>query len=122
VDALQLFHNYKSVIKSLVATCIYYGFDGKHNTFPDDNFHLSSTFIGYLLNFECNIPPSYCNLLIRFVKELTISLREAAFSIAPLVIWYDSIDITDGSLKYQLELNEFNEPFFKICDGSCYVW
>ena len=39
------------------------------------------------------------------------------------VIWYDSV-ITNGQLKWQNALNQFNEPFFNVCDGIFlnYTW
>ncbi|MCI29502.1 cytosolic endo-beta-N-acetylglucosaminidase-like, partial [Trifolium medium] len=40
-----------------------------------------------------------------------------------LVIWYDSVTI-DGELNWQDQLNEYNKPFFDICDGIFvnYTW
>ncbi|KAL5061708.1 hypothetical protein RYX36_023445, partial [Vicia faba] len=54
-------------------------------------------------------------------KESAQMLRRVANKYG--VLWYDSVTI-DGELKWQDQLNEYNKPFFDICDGIFvnYTW
>eukprot|EP01102_Stenamoeba_stenopodia_P006464 TRINITY_DN1771_c0_g1_i3.p1 TRINITY_DN1771_c0_g1~~TRINITY_DN1771_c0_g1_i3.p1 ORF type:complete len:547 (+),score=51.10 TRINITY_DN1771_c0_g1_i3:708-2348(+) len=60
--------------------------------------------------------------MIRFVRELTSSMHEALPG--SIVIWYDSVLATDGSLTWQNALNKLNRGFFDVCDGIFlnYAW
>ncbi|XP_043720204.1 cytosolic endo-beta-N-acetylglucosaminidase 1-like isoform X2 [Telopea speciosissima] len=59
------------------------------------------------------------------MKEFLGHLTNAMHSSVPgsLVIWYDSVTI-NGHLKWQDKLNEYNKPFFDLCDGIFvnYTW
>ncbi len=83
----------------LVAIAKYYGFDG------------------WFINIESDVPPSHVNKMIEFVRYLT----KACHASIPgsLVIWYDSIDISDGKIRYQNALTKQNKPFF---DGSYFCF
>ncbi|CAF0799991.1 unnamed protein product [Rotaria sordida] len=78
-------------------------------------------FDGYLLNIENPIEPEYVQRLLSFVSKLKLAC--AKIDPNSLVIWYDSVTI-HGELKWQDQLNEFNQPFFNVCDGIFlnYTW
>lgn len=80
-------------IAKLVEICSHYQFDG------------------YLLNIENKIATRLIPKLISFLKKLKSLLN------SKLVIWYDSVSLLSGELKWQNELNEHNKTAFEICDG-----
>ena len=59
--------------------------------------------------------------LLQLLKLLTDAMHAA--KPWSQVIWYDSV-ITSGQLKWQNSLNQFNKPFFDVCDGIFlnYTW
>ena len=65
--------------------------------------------------------PDQVNMLLQLLKSLTIAMH--AVKPWSQVIWYDSV-ITNGQLKWQNALNQFNGPFFDVCDGIFlnYTW
>ncbi|GLJ37366.1 hypothetical protein SUGI_0758260 [Cryptomeria japonica] len=71
-------------------------------------------FDGWLLNMEVNLDLEQVSNLKVFVDHLTVSMHHSLPG--SLVIWYDSVT-KDGQLSWQNELNEYNKPFFDICDG-----
>ncbi|KAI4306874.1 hypothetical protein L6164_030116 [Bauhinia variegata] len=78
-------------------------------------------FDGWLINMEVNLDPHRIPNLKEFVNHLTLTMHSSVPG--SLVIWYDSITI-DGELRWQDQLNEYNKPFFDICDGIFvnYTW
>ena len=60
-------------------------------------------------------------MLLQLLKSLTDAMHTA--KPWSQVIWYDSV-ITNGQLKWQNALNQFNRPFFDNCDGIFlnYTW
>ena len=60
-------------------------------------------------------------MLLQLLKSLTSAMHAA--KPWSQVIWYDSV-ITNGQLKWQNALNQFNGPFFDVCDGIFlnYTW
>ncbi|KAK7311190.1 hypothetical protein RJT34_09162 [Clitoria ternatea] len=78
-------------------------------------------FDGWLINMEVNLDPGKVSNLKEFVNHLSLAMH---FSVpGSLVIWYDSVTI-DGELAWQDQLNEYNRPFFDLCDGIFvnYTW
>ncbi|XP_077213000.1 cytosolic endo-beta-N-acetylglucosaminidase 1-like [Tasmannia lanceolata] len=71
-------------------------------------------FDGWLLNMEVNLDTSQIPNLKEFVSHLTETMHSALPG--SLVIWYDSVT-KDGDLSWQNQLNEYNKPFFDLCDG-----
>ncbi|XP_057429460.1 cytosolic endo-beta-N-acetylglucosaminidase 1 isoform X2 [Lotus japonicus] len=78
-------------------------------------------FDGWLINMEVNLDPGKISNLKEFVDHLSLKMHSSVPG--SLVIWYDSITI-DGKLNWQDQLNEYNKPFFDICDGIFvnYTW
>lgn len=81
-------------------------------------------FDGWLVNVECALASgaSGASDLAAFVKDLTRACRHK-LGPASEVIWYDSVT-RKGELKYQNELNEENEVFFKAAGAmfTNYHW
>lgn len=81
-------------------------------------------FDGWLVNVECGLAAgaSGASDLAAFVKDLTRACR-SKLGAASEVIWYDSVT-RKGELKYQNELNEENEVFFKAAGAmfTNYHW
>ncbi|RDX88412.1 Cytosolic endo-beta-N-acetylglucosaminidase 1 [Mucuna pruriens] len=78
-------------------------------------------FDGWLLNMEVSLKPEQIANLKEFVNHLSLTTHSSVPG--SLVIWYDSVTI-NGDLWWQNELNEYNKPFFDICDGifTNYSW
>ncbi|MED6176780.1 hypothetical protein PIB30_091545 [Stylosanthes scabra] len=78
-------------------------------------------FDGWLLNMEVSLESDQIPNLKEFVKDLTLTMHSSVPG--SLVIWYDSVT-DNGSLDYQNQLNQYNKPFFDICDGifANYFW
>ncbi|XP_012086781.1 cytosolic endo-beta-N-acetylglucosaminidase 1 isoform X1 [Jatropha curcas] len=78
-------------------------------------------FDGWLINMEINLEVEQIHNLKEFVSHLTRTMHSSLPG--SLVIWYDAITIY-GQLKWQDQLNEYNKPFFDICDGIFvnYTW
>lgn len=78
-------------------------------------------FDGWLINMEVKLKLEQIPHLLEFVRHLT----ETMHSKVPgsLVIWYDSVTI-EGNLSWQDQLNNYNKPFFDLCDGIFvnYTW
>lgn len=86
----------------LVELCKYYKFDG------------------WLMNFESKVNnvQKCIDWLKYFVKKMHDEIPGS------IVVWYDSVIITDGSVRWQSHLNDMNKPFFDCCDlfFSDYKW
>nr|CAB3465559.1 unnamed protein product [Digitaria exilis] len=78
-------------------------------------------FDGWLINIEVNLDVQFINNLKEFVNHLTKTMHTAVPG--SLVIWYDAITVK-GELDWQDKLNEYNKPFFDLCDGlfANYTW
>ncbi|CAI8597376.1 unnamed protein product [Vicia faba] len=78
-------------------------------------------FDGWLINMEVKLDPKQIPNLKEFVDHLSLTMHSSLPG--SLVLWYDSVTI-DGELKWQDQLNEYNKPFFDICDGIFvnYTW
>ncbi|KAF7816514.1 cytosolic endo-beta-N-acetylglucosaminidase 1 [Senna tora] len=78
-------------------------------------------FDGWLLNMEVDLDPGQISNLKEFVNHLTLTMHSSVPG--SLVIWYDSVT-TNGELQWQNKLDEYNKPFFDICDGIFvnYTW
>ncbi|RWR81306.1 cytosolic endo-beta-N-acetylglucosaminidase 1-like protein [Cinnamomum micranthum f. kanehirae] len=78
-------------------------------------------FDGWLINMEVELDSGKIPNLKEFVSHLTNTMHASVPE--SLVIWYDSVT-KDGQLIYQNQLNEYNKPFFDICDGlfANYSW
>ncbi|KAF0296327.1 Cytosolic endo-beta-N-acetylglucosaminidase [Amphibalanus amphitrite] len=76
---------------------------------------------GWLLNIENPIDTQQLPTLSYLVRRLTERMHEAVPH--SRVIWYDSVT-RDGELRWQDQLNELNECFFRLCDGIFlnYCW
>lgn len=85
----------------------------------DGGFH------GYLLNFEspCTGGAAEAIGLVAFARLLRQALREAVGA-AARVIWYDSISLLTGELKWQSALTEHNMGVLTACDAilTDYHW
>ncbi|CDF32212.1 Endo-beta-N-acetylglucosaminidase GH85 [Chondrus crispus] len=77
-------------------------------------------FDGWLVNVEVELPggSSAASDLAAFVGDLTRATRKIVGLVSE-VIWYDSVT-RDGSLRWQNELNQDNEQFFKAA-GSIFT-
>lgn len=77
-------------------------------------------FDGWLVNAEVSLPggSAAAGDLAAFVGDLTRTTRKVLGPVSE-VIWYDAV-ARDGSLSWQNELNEENEPFFKAA-GSIFT-
>ncbi|KAG9445075.1 hypothetical protein H6P81_016415 [Aristolochia fimbriata] len=82
---------------------------------------VSLGFDGWLLNFEINLDMARIPNLKEFVGHLTETMHTSLPG--STVIWYDSVT-KDGKLDWQNQLNEYNKPFFDLCDGifANYTW
>ncbi|CAJ2644117.1 unnamed protein product [Trifolium pratense] len=78
-------------------------------------------FDGWLINMEVELDRGQISNLKEFVDHLSLTMHSSMPG--SLVIWYDSVTI-DGKLNWQDQLNEYNKPFFDICDGIFvnYTW
>lgn len=78
-------------------------------------------FDGWLINIEVKLDIQFINNLKEFVSHLTKRMHAAVPG--SLVIWYDAITVR-GDLDWQDKLNEYNKPFFDLCDGlfANYTW
>uniref|UniRef100_A0A0E0PL26 mannosyl-glycoprotein endo-beta-N-acetylglucosaminidase n=1 Tax=Oryza rufipogon TaxID=4529 RepID=A0A0E0PL26_ORYRU len=78
-------------------------------------------FDGWLINIEVKLDIQFIDNLKEFINHLTKTMHAAVPG--SLVIWYDAITIK-GALDWQNKLNEYNKPFFDLCDGlfSNYTW
>ncbi|XP_058787619.1 cytosolic endo-beta-N-acetylglucosaminidase 1-like [Vicia villosa] len=78
-------------------------------------------FDGWLINMEVKLDPKQIPNLKEFVDHLSLTMHSSLPG--SLVVWYDSVTI-DGELNWQDQLNEYNKPFFDICDGIFvnYTW
>ncbi|CAK8566446.1 unnamed protein product [Lathyrus sativus] len=78
-------------------------------------------FDGWLINMEVKLDPKQIPNLKEFVDHLSLTMHSSLPG--SLVLWYDSVTI-DGELNWQDQLNEYNKPFFDICDGIFvnYTW
>ncbi|KAK1322047.1 hypothetical protein QJS10_CPA03g01106 [Acorus calamus] len=78
-------------------------------------------FDGWLLNMEVSLDVEKIPILKEFISHLTQTMHSTVPG--SLIIWYDSVT-KDGDLFYQNELNEYNKPFFDLCDGifANYSW
>ncbi|MED6211632.1 hypothetical protein PIB30_075627 [Stylosanthes scabra] len=78
-------------------------------------------FDGWLINMEVNLGRGQIPNLKEFVNHLS-SLMHSSVP-GSLVLWYDSVTV-DGDLNWQDQLNDYNKPFFDICDGIFvnYTW
>ncbi|KAI4306494.1 hypothetical protein L6164_029768 [Bauhinia variegata] len=78
-------------------------------------------FDGWLLNMEVTLDQGRISNLKEFVNHLTLTMHSSVPG--SLVIWYDSIT-TNGALIWQNQLNQYNKPFFDLCDGIFvnYTW
>ncbi|KAJ3253423.1 hypothetical protein HK103_000692 [Boothiomyces macroporosus] len=88
----------------LVDLAVYYNFDG------------------WLINIESPLPSGiHAIVLSRFLKYLTTTIH--ARKKHSQIIWYDSV-ISDGSLRWQDQLNTKNALFFDACDSMFvnYTW
>lgn len=91
VDADQI----DRLVTILIDITLFYGFDG------------------WLLNIENKVDRP--DRLLYFATRLRDELKKIDSSLYK-VIWYDSVTV-EGELKWQNELNEMNEPFFRATDG-----
>ncbi|XP_068635389.1 cytosolic endo-beta-N-acetylglucosaminidase 1-like [Aristolochia californica] len=82
---------------------------------------VSLGFDGWLLNIEVNLDVAQIPNLEEFVHHLTETMHSSLPG--SLVIWYDSVT-KYGKLDWQNQLNEYNKPFFDLCDGifANYTW
>ncbi|OEL25010.1 Cytosolic endo-beta-N-acetylglucosaminidase 2 [Dichanthelium oligosanthes] len=78
-------------------------------------------FDGWLINIEVKLDVQFIDNLKEFVNHLTKTMHAAVPG--SLVIWYDAITV-EGDLDWQNKLNEYNKPFFDVCDGlfANYTW
>jgi mannosyl-glycoprotein endo-beta-N-acetylglucosaminidase len=76
----------EALVECLVRICRHYRFDG------------------YLINIENNLPPYEAFRMVTFLQLLKACLGEDC-----LVIWYDSVILPTGQLKWQNKLNNFNK-------------
>ncbi|KAI9102114.1 hypothetical protein K1719_023624 [Acacia pycnantha] len=78
-------------------------------------------FDGWLINMEVKLDRGQIENLKEFVKHLSLLMHSSVPG--SLVIWYDSVTIY-GELDWQNKLDEYNKPFFDICDGIFvnYTW
>lgn len=78
-------------------------------------------FDGWLINIEVKLDIQFIENLKKFVNHLTKTMHDAVPG--SLVIWYDAINV-NGDLDWQDKLNEYNKPFFDLCDGlfANYTW
>ncbi|KAF0986719.1 hypothetical protein HZS_7012 [Henneguya salminicola] len=83
--------NFELTLKNLVHLCQIYQFDG------------------YLINIECDVPPDFVCIILKFLNRLKYMLLD--INPSSLVIWYDAI-IYNGKVIYQDELNYLNSCFF----------
>lgn len=77
-------------------------------------------FDGWLVNVEVELPggSTAASDLAAFVGDLTRATRKIVGQVSE-VVWYDAVT-RDGSLKWQNELNQENEQFFKAA-GSIFT-
>lgn len=70
---------------------------------------------------EVKLDPKQIPNLKEFVDHLSLTMHSSLPG--SLVVWYDSVTV-DGELNWQDQLNEYNKPFFDICDGIFvnYTW
>ncbi|KAI6670183.1 hypothetical protein NL676_005068 [Syzygium grande] len=71
-------------------------------------------FDGWLINMEVDLKLEQIPNMLEFVSHLTQTMHSAVPG--SLVIWYDSVTIY-GKLSWQDQLNNYNKPFFDLCDG-----
>ncbi|KAI3519722.1 hypothetical protein L1887_08937 [Cichorium endivia] len=71
-------------------------------------------FDGWLINMEVSLDIEKIPILKQFVSHLTNVMHSSMPG--SLIIWYDSVTI-EGQLNWQNQLNNYNKPFFDICDG-----
>ncbi|XP_030540409.1 cytosolic endo-beta-N-acetylglucosaminidase 1 [Rhodamnia argentea] len=78
-------------------------------------------FDGWLINMEVDLKLEQIPIMLEFVSHLTQTMHSSVPG--SLVIWYDSVTI-HGHLKWQDQLNNYNKPFFDLCDGIFvnYTW
>ncbi|XP_042755524.1 cytosolic endo-beta-N-acetylglucosaminidase 1 isoform X2 [Lactuca sativa] len=78
-------------------------------------------FDGWLINMEVSLDIEKIPIMKEFVSHLTQVMHSSVPG--SLVIWYDSVT-TEGQLNWQNQLNNYNKPFFDICDGifTNYSW
>uniref|UniRef100_J3M649 mannosyl-glycoprotein endo-beta-N-acetylglucosaminidase n=2 Tax=Oryza brachyantha TaxID=4533 RepID=J3M649_ORYBR len=78
-------------------------------------------FDGWLINIEVKLDIRFIDNLKEFINHLTKTMHAAVPG--SLVIWYDAITVK-GDLRWQNKLNQYNKPFFDLCDGlfSNYTW
>lgn len=78
-------------------------------------------FDGWLINIEVKLDIQFIDNLKEFVNHLTDRMHAAVPG--SLVIWYDAVTV-NGHLNWQNKLNEYNKPFFDLCDGLFvnYTW
>ena len=81
-------------------------------------------FDGYLMNFESDlINIDYVEKLIVFLAMLRSELKSLVGPHAE-VIWYDSINPSNGKVQWQSSLTPENQIFLDLCDGffTDYHW
>ncbi|KAF8009735.1 hypothetical protein BT93_J0660 [Corymbia citriodora subsp. variegata] len=78
-------------------------------------------FDGWLINIEVELKLEQIPIMLEFVGHLTQTMHSKVPG--SLIIWYDSVTI-DGHLSWQNQLNNYNKPFFDLCDGIFvnYTW
>lgn len=81
-------------------------------------------FDGWLVNIENKVDRGgSVDLLVHFLKSLTVQMHAAKPPSNATVLWYDSVT-AGGDLKWQNCLNAENRIFFDACDGifTNYCW
>ncbi|KAJ4970389.1 hypothetical protein NE237_003488 [Protea cynaroides] len=78
-------------------------------------------FDGWLINIENRLDSWQISNLKEFIGHLTKTMHSSVPG--SLVLWYDSVTI-NGHLNWQDQLNDYNKPFFDLCDGIFvnYTW
>ncbi|KAK4273731.1 hypothetical protein QN277_017070 [Acacia crassicarpa] len=107
----------RSVCDEMLAT------KGSAQTYAERLVQLAAKlgFDGWLINMEVKLDLGQIENLKEFVKHLSLLMHSSVPG--SLVLWYDSVTI-DGKLQWQDKLDEYNKPFFDICDGIFvnYTW
>lgn len=77
-------------------------------------------FDGYLINIET--PVRNVGRLIGWLGFLTKEMNKAVPG--SQIIWYDSIIVPTGEIRYQNALNQYNLPFYQAANGifTNYWW
>jgi mannosyl-glycoprotein endo-beta-N-acetylglucosaminidase len=97
-DNSELVNNIELNVAQMVDIAEYYGFDG------------------WFLNIEApTATPEDAIKMVKFVHDLTEKMHERLPH--SLVMWYDSLDVHSGQIRWQRALNQHNYSFYDACDS-----